>query len=213
MARRRTRFEGGDGAFAPQGGEHFPVRGALGGGGLVLAVVVADGGALTDDREAGCPEGVVGVDEAGQPVVDGRGGLHVGLGQTAHEAHVEDRERRFHVVLGGVGRVEEGADGLLGQVVVVAGAQAHQVLLGDFGGEGDGELVPPLPGVGGEEVVVGRVEAEGGEGGGEAGAGLLGEFVADEGVVVEAGCRMVKVAWSRRAASQISRSGAAVSGA
>jgi len=124
--------------------------------------------------------------EPGEPVVDGRGRLHVRGRESAHEAHVEDGQGRLHVVLLGVRGVEEGPDGLLRQVLVVPLAQAHQVPAGDLGGEGDGELVPPLPGVDRYEEVVGRVEVLVAQDAVEALDGLLAQLLACEGLVLDA---------------------------
>ncbi|GAA3233322.1 hypothetical protein GCM10020256_49410 [Streptomyces thermocoprophilus] len=129
------------------------------------------------------------LDQLGEPVVDRRGGLHVGGGQASHEAHVEDGQGRLHIVLAGAAGVEEGPDGLLGQILVVALAEDHQMTAGDLGGEGDAQFVPPLPGVDRHEEVVGRVQALFGEHAVEAGEGLLAQFGAEERLVLDAGAR------------------------
>ena len=174
-------------ALPPQRGQHLAVRRVAVGGPLVLPVPVADGGALPDDRQTGRPEHRVARDQPGQPVVDRRGRRHVGGGEPAHEAHVEDGQGRLHIVLRRVGGVEEGADGLLGQILVVALTEGDQVLPGDLGGEGDGELVPPLPGVDGYEEVVGRVEAAPAQRGVEPGERRGAQFLPEETLVLDAG--------------------------
>ena len=58
-------------------------------------------------------KGFVAVDDVGDPVVDRRRGRHVGRRETAHEAHVLDRERDLHVGPRGVVDGEERPDRLL----------------------------------------------------------------------------------------------------
>nr|AIS85288.1 hypothetical protein VASRM7_50 [Verrucosispora sp. MS100047] len=179
--------QGGHRALPPERGKHLAVRRVAVGGGFVLPVAVADGGPFPDDRQAGGPEHLVGGDQVGQPVVDGRGGFHVRRRQSSHEAHVQHRQRCLDVVPVRRADVEEGADGLLGEVVVVALAEVHQAAAGHLTGEGDRQLVPPLPGVHRDEQVVGQVQVEGGHGLGEPGQGRLVQFGAEQGGVVEVG--------------------------
>ncbi len=176
-----------DGALPPQGREHLAVRRVAVGGGLVAGVAVADGGAFADDAQPGAAQhGVLG-DQVGQPVVDGGGGLHVGGRQAPHEAHVQHGQGRLHVVLGGVAGVEEGPDGLLGQVLVLALAEEDDPAPGDLRGERHGELVPPLPGVDRDQQVVREVQAQAAHDGGEAVEGVRSEFGAEQRGVVGVG--------------------------
>src|SRR5699024_10066902 len=60
----------------------------------------------------------------------------------------------------GAADVEEGADGLLRPVLVVALSEVDQVPAGQVGGERHGDRVLPLPRVDGQEPVPGRVQAQ-----------------------------------------------------
>ncbi len=110
-------------------------------------------------------------------------------------------------MLAGLADVVEGADRLLRQVGVLAEAQADEVAAGEFPGEGDRELVEPLPGVHRDEQVVVRIEAEVGELRGEAFEGVRIEFAGMISASYSRSADAVNVVCSRRAATQMSRVG------
>ena len=151
-------------ALPPQGGDHLGVRslvGHPGGGGPVIGVAgVADGRDLAQDPEVQRPQGGVGVDDPGHPVVDRRGVAHVLRRQAAGEAHVLHGQGGLDVTALGAGDVEERAHGLLRPVLAVGLAEVHEVAAGQVGGERHRDLVLPLPRVDGQDAVPGGVEPE-----------------------------------------------------
>ncbi|CUJ86956.1 Uncharacterised protein [Achromobacter sp. 2789STDY5608615] len=112
-------------------------------------------------------------------------------------------------MLAGLADVVEGADRLLRQVVVIAITQAHDLARGHIGGEGQRQLVEPLPRMRGHEEVVGRIQALVAQRLGVAGDGIGAQLVAQQAVVVHGGqAREVGVVLVHRQPHDADRAGA-----
>lgn len=102
--------------FAPDAAEEFFVLVRDAWQAVVEGVFDSDGGDFAEQDDAGfVAEEGVGVSEAVHPCGDGRRGDGAFGGEPAPDEGVEDRERQLDGVTSGLGGVDEGADGLLGQ--------------------------------------------------------------------------------------------------
>src|SRR5690606_11189778 len=99
-------------------------------------------------------------------------------------SHVENGQRGLHIALAGSADVEKGADGLLSEVLLLAVPQADDLALGDVGGKSQGQLVEPLPWMGGHEVIVRGMQTLLAQSGGEIRYSGFAQLLAHQAVVV-----------------------------
>ena len=146
-------------ALAPQAGQHLAIADGCRVRVFQHIIAIADGRDFTQQAEAPLLEGRVRIDQALQPLIDDRSGTHVIGRQAAHEAHVEDRQRHLHIATVRLIAVVERADRLLRLIAVLPQPETDDVLTGDLGGEGDRQLVAPLPRMHRHHQVVGGRKA------------------------------------------------------
>ena len=179
-------------ALPPDAAEQLPVLVGGAGQGLVLGVGHGQAGHLAeqDQPPVGAQERVGGHD-AGEELGHPGGGQRPVGGQAPPDQGVEDAHGQLEVVAARGGAVGQGADRLLGQVLVGPLAEGDQVAGGQAGREQGHDHVLPLPVVHREPEVVTGVGAGGGQGGGEAAGGGRVELAGQEPVVGEPRDRLV----------------------
>ncbi len=123
---------------------------------------------------------------AEQPLGEGGGDQAAGPGQAPVDRRVEDGEGQLHPPPVGMVDVDEGAQGLLGQVAAGSRAEGDDGPAGDVAGVQRDDAIAPLPRVDGQVRGPVRVETGGGRSGAEPVEGFLPHLLPDHGRVVEA---------------------------